>query len=487
MEFSQLYFAFWYLPLFFILYYLFGHFFGMRGRNMTLLVFSVFFYAWGEPVYVLLMVYSTVLDFVCGKNIEKNALNNNAAKKKLWLGISLAGNLGLLGVFKYLDFFIETLNYVPSVKIPLAGIVLPIGISFYTFQTMSYSIDVYRGEVKAQKDILNFATYVTMFPQLIAGPVVRYKTVAAELNERSETLDNFALGLRRFIIGLSKKVLIANTMASVADSLYNPMDPASSAATEISYLGVLGSWIVILAYTLHIYFDFSGYSDMAIGMGKMMGFNYLENFNYPYISKSITEFWRRWHISMSTFFRDYVYFPLGGSRCSALKWIRNIAVVWFLTGLWHGAEWNFVLWGVYFAAILLLEKFLLGDILKKLPVINRIYSLVLIVYGWVIFRAASIPEIGEFTKAMFGGYGLLGNSKFSLWTILYQSELGTIALITFVIGIIASTPILKIVKEKTKDNKVVLVLGDVALMAMLLLCTIQLSLGSYNPFIYFKF
>ncbi len=487
MEFSQLYFTFWFLPLFFICYYLFGKIAGLRGKNITLLIFSLFFYAWGEPIYVLLMVYSTILDYTCGRNIEKGEREGNIGKKKLWLGVSLMGNLGLLAVFKYLDFFLETLNYIPKLNLPLANIALPIGISFYTFQTMSYSIDVYYGRVKAQKDILTFATYVTMFPQLIAGPVVRYRTVEAELMERRENIDNFADGLRRFIVGLSKKVLIANTMARVADGLFNPLDPASSVAGEISQLGTVGSWVTILAYTLHIYFDFSGYSDMAIGMGKMMGFKFLENFNYPYISKSITEFWRRWHISMSTFFRDYVYFPLGGSRCSKLKWIRNIAVVWFLTGLWHGAEWNFVLWGLYFAVLLLIEKFFLGRLLEKLPVINRIYSLFFIVYGWVIFRSAGVGQIGEFTKAMFGGYGLFGDGSKNVWTLLSQAEVGVVAVLVFLVGVVASTPILVKIKEKASGSKVAPLLADIALAVLLLLCIAELALGSYNPFIYFKF
>lgn len=487
MEFSQLYFTFWFLPLFFLCYYFFGKIAGLRGKNVTLLLFSLFFYAWGEPIYVLLMVYSTILDYTCGRMIEKGEINGNKKQKKLWLTVSLMGNLGLLGVFKYLDFIIETVNVIPSVNLPLAHIMLPIGISFYTFQTMSYSIDVYYGKVKAQHDILTFGTYVTMFPQLIAGPVVRYQTVEAELMGRTENIDGFSKGLRRFIIGLGKKVLIANTMAKVADGLFNPLDPSASVATEISQLGAVGSWVVMLAYTLHIYFDFSGYSDMAIGMGKMMGFKFLENFNYPYISKSITEFWRRWHISMSTFFRDYVYIPLGGSRCSVIKWIRNIAVVWFLTGLWHGAEWNFVLWGLYFAVILLLEKFLLGKLLEKLPIINRIYSLFLIVYGWVIFRVANVGQIGEFTKAMFGGYGALGNGAKNVWTLLSQAEVGFIAIAMFVIGIVASTPILVKIKEKTAKSKAAGIIGDILLLLLFFVCVAELALGSYNPFIYFKF
>jgi len=487
MEFSQLYFTFCFLPLFFICYYLFGKIGGLKGKNLTLLLFSLFFYAWGEPVYVLLMFYSTLLDYTCGRMIEKGNVEGRLTFKKIWLAVSLVGNLGLLAIFKYLDFFIETINIIPKVNLPLAGIMLPIGISFYTFQTMSYSIDVYSGKVKAQRNLLTFATYVTMFPQLIAGPVVRYKTVEAELMDRKETVDEFAAGLRRFLIGLAKKVLIANTMARVADGLFNPLSPSSSVATEISHLGIVGSWVVMLAYTLHIYFDFSGYSDMAIGMGRMMGFKFLENFNYPYISKSITDFWRRWHISMSSFFRDYVYIPLGGNRCSILKWIRNIAIVWFLTGLWHGAEWNFVLWGLYFAIILLAEKFFLGRLLEKLPVMNHIYSLLLIVYGWVIFRAGNISQIGEFTKAMFGGYGLLGQGSSNALTLLYQAEIGTVAIAMFVIGVIAATPILPKIKEKTANSRVVAVLGDVLLLLIFFICVAELALGSYNPFIYFKF
>ena len=491
MEFSQLYYVFWFLPLFFLLYYLVGKFFGLRGKNIVLLFFSLFFYAWGEPAYVLLMVYSTLLDYFCGRAIGNAAAAGNTRRKKLFLGVSLAGNLGLLAVFKYLDLFLRTLNLLPFVNLPLAHIALPIGISFYTFQTMSYSIDVYRGEVAPQKNILDFATFVTMFPQLVAGPVVRYSTVEKELAYRKETLDDFALGLRRFFIGLAKKVLIANVMGSIADSLYNPA-VSSSVAAHLSYLGVLGSWVLVLAYTMQIYFDFSGYSDMAIGIGRMMGFRFLENFNYPYISRSITEFWRRWHISMSTFFRDYVYIPLGGNRCSRARWIFNIIVVWFLTGLWHGAEWNFVLWGLYFAALLLLERLFLGKWLKKLPVLNRVYALFFIVYGWVIFRAGGLSEILELTKALFGAYGLQGNGPSPAVTLLSQAGLGTVAILVFLVATIASTPILPKIKEKLSTAsprvaRTVSTLGDIALLLLFFLSVAELAIGSYNPFIYFKF
>lgn len=487
MEFSQLYFLFLFLPLFFLCYYLVGKTTGNRGKNIVLLIFSLLFYAWGEPVYVLLMVYSTLLDYVCGQMIEKNAKAGRKNRKKAWLAVSLVGNLGLLGVFKYLDFLIETLNLLPSLNLPLANLMLPIGISFYTFQTMSYSIDVYRGEIAAQKNILTFGAYLTMFPQLIAGPVVRYKTVEEELLYRKESMREFADGLRRFVIGLSKKVLIANTMVFVADGLYHPLNPTASVATEVSHLGALGAWVVMLAYTLHIYFDFSGYSDMAIGLGKMMGFHFLENFNYPYISKSITEFWRRWHISMSSFFRDYVYFPLGGSRTSRWKWVRNILVVWFLTGLWHGAEWNFVLWGLYFAAILLLEKLLLGKYLAKLPVLNRVYTLLMIVFGWVIFRAGNLAQIGEFFKTMLGGYGFLGNGTKNAFTLLSQAGLGTVSLCVFLVGVVAATPILPYLKSKWQNSKAAAILADVAILLLFTLCVAELAIGSYNPFIYFKF
>ena len=478
MVFAYLPFVFAFLPSFFLAYYAVGHFFGTKGKNVVLFLFSLVFYAWGEPIYIILMAYSTILDYVCGRMIEKGTEEGSVLKKRIFLTISLIGNLGLLSIFKYLGMILTSINSIPGVAIPIPEIIMPIGISFYTFQTMSYSIDVYRGKVKAQKNIINFGAYVAMFPQLIAGPVVRYETVAAELNQRKETLDDFAAGARRFIIGLGKKTLIANIMAQTADALF--MHAPSS-------LGMLGSWVAIIAYTFQIFFDFSGYSDMAIGMGRMMGFKFLENFNYPYISKSITDFWRRWHISMSSFFRDYVYIPLGGNRCSILKWIRNIAIVWFLTGLWHGAEWNFVLWGLYFAIILLAEKFFLGRLLEKLPVMNHIYSLLLIVYGWVIFRAGNISQIGEFTKAMFGGYGLLGQGSSNALTLLYQAEIGTVAIAMFVIGVIAATPILPKIKEKTANSRVVAVLGDVLLLLIFFICVAELALGSYNPFIYFKF
>ena len=486
MVFSSLTFLFCFLPLFFICYYAVGRFGGIRGKNLVLFLFSLVFYAWGEPIYVLLMVYSTILDYTCGRMIESGELKGNQVKKKIFLIISLVGNLGLLGVFKYLTMLLNTVNAVLPVAIPVPEIALPIGISFYTFQTMSYSIDVYRGKVKAQRNIINFGAYVAMFPQLIAGPVVRYETIEKELNCRQETADDFAAGARRFIIGLGKKTLIANIMAQTADALF-----ANGAAS----LGVLGSWVAILAYTFQIFFDFAGYSDMAIGMGRMMGFHYLENFNYPYIANSITDFWRRWHISMSTFFRDYLYIPLGGNRVSKARWIFNVFVVWFATGLWHGASWNFVLWGLYFGLLLVVEKLWLLRYLNKSKVLSHIWAMLLVVFGWVIFTQETMTGLGQYFKAMFGGYGLVGTGSINAVTLLQRADVNAIFFIAFAAAIVFSTPIAKKLQERAAEDAVIIpeqalpkgVIYDIALFAVLILCTIQLAVGAYNPFIYFRF
>jgi len=486
--FSNLTFLFAFLPLFFSCYYTVGKFFGIRGKNIVLFLFSLVFYAWGEPVYVLLMIYSTVLDFVCGRMIEDGEIKGDQKKKKIFLAISLTGNLGLLVFFKYLVMLLSTVNSLFSVGIEIPDIILPIGISFYTFQTMSYSIDVYRGNVKAQHDIINFGAYVAMFPQLIAGPVVRYVTVERELNYRVETIDDFAEGARRFIVGLGKKALIANTMAQTCDALF---------ASSPSDLGLIGSWVAILAYTFQIFFDFSGYSDMAIGMGRMMGFHYLENFNYPYIADSVTDFWRRWHISMSTFFRDYVYIPLGGNRVSKPRWIFNIFVVWFATGLWHGSSWNFVLWGLYFGVLLVLEKEFLLKFISKSKVLSHIWALFFIVYGWVIFTRETLSDIWEYTKALFGGYGVFGVGDTNAVTLLQRADVNMIFIIAFIAAVIFSTPIAKkigyFIHEKLQNVSEGVwqagagILYDIALFAVLFLCTVQLAVGAYNPFIYFRF
>lgn len=498
MVFSSLTFVFAFLPVFFLLYYAAGRFFGMRGKNVVLFIISLLFYSWGEPVYFILMIYSTVLDYTCGLMIGKGIRENNGKLKKGFLWVSMIGNLGLLFIFKYLGFATLTISNIFGLDMGSVNIALPIGISFYTFQTMSYSIDVYRGEVEPQKDIVNFGAYVVMFPQLIAGPVVRYTTVAEELNNRRETLDDFAVGLRRFIVGFGKKTVIANIMAASADKLF-----AESAAN----IGTVGAWIAIVAYTLQIFFDFSGYSDMAIGMGRMMGFHYLENFNYPYIARSITDFWRRWHISMSTFFRDYVYIPLGGNRVSRLKWLRNVLVVWFLTGLWHGSAWNFVLWGLYFGVILVIEKLFLHKLLDRSKVLCHVYSVFLILFGWVIFRCESLSQIGEFSKALFGGYGALGSNKIPALTYLMRADVNTVFFIVLGFGILFSTPIAPFIGKKLSalfarlksaesgktarlaviGESTVGAIYDIILLIVFLIGTAQLAIGAYNPFIYFRF
>lgn len=491
MIFASLEFLFAFLPLFFIFYYIAGHFRDVRGKNLVFYIFSLIFYGWGEPIYILLMFYSTTLDYTCGLMINKYEARGNMKAKKAFLWASLIGNLGPLFIFKYLGFTTLTMNSLlgfTGLSLPVAELALPIGISFYTFQTMSYSIDVYLGKVAPQRNIINFGTYVVMFPQLIAGPVVRYETVAAELNERTETQEDFAIGLRRFVCGLAKKTLIANTMASVVDSLF---------AYHPSELGFLGASVAVLAYTFQIFYDFSGYSDMAIGMGRMMGFHYLENFQYPYICTSVTDFWRRWHISMSTFFRDYIYIPLGGNRVPQLKWVRNMLVVWFLTGLWHGAEWNFVLWGLYFGLLLMFEKFFLLKYLQKCRIINRIWSLLCVIYGWVIFRCEEgVGQLAGLTKALFGAYGFQGTGDTPAVLLLQYSDFNTVFVIMFIAGIIFSMPVGDYIIKRivalgeTHANVAQRVLpyaGDAALVLLLILCTVQLALGAYNPFIYFRF
>lgn len=473
MVFSSLTFLLAFLPLFFLFYYLGGKCFGVRGRNIVLLIFSLFFYAWGEPLYVLLMLFSIVFNYCFGLLIS----SAEDSGKKLFLVVALIGNLGLLAVFKYLGLFAESLGSLIKADITVPEIALPIGISFYTFQTMSYIVDVYRGKVEAQHDIIDFGAYVAMFPQLIAGPIVRYESIAAELENRHPSVDDKAYGIRRFIAGLGKKTLIANVMASTADSLFSY--PASN-------LGALGSWIGILAFTLQIYFDFSGYSDMAIGLGRIMGFSFPENFNDPYSSTSITDFWRRWHISLSSFFRDYVYIPLGGNRVSVPRWLLNIFVVWFLTGLWHGASWNFVLWGLYFGILLVIEKFFAGKLLSRTKVFCHIWALFFIVYGWVLFSQESLGEIVEFTKAMFGCYGALGTGDFNAFTLLQQSGVNTVFLLMFTAGAVLCTGLAKKLRTRLL-SKQGSTSGDLFLIIVLLLCILRLMLGSYNPFIYFRF
>lgn len=466
MVFSSIEFIFVFLPCFFLVYFLIPN---RVWRNLVLLGASLFFYAWGEPLYVFAMLASIAVNYVFAL-----AIGRFQKRKKLLLTAAVLFNVLFLGVFKYADFAIGNLNNLFRLNLPLAEIALPIGISFYTFQVLSYVIDVYRGSVDVQKNPLYLAAYVSAFPQLVAGPIVRYSDVAEDLTGRRETVTGFADGGRRFIIGLSKKVLIANNMAYIADSILK---------FPTAEFGALGAWVALFAYTMQIYFDFSGYSDMAIGLGKMMGFRFPENFNYPYIAKSASDFWRRWHISLSTFFRDYIYIPLGGNRVSVLKWIRNMLAVWLLTGLWHGAGWNFILWGLYWGIFLIGEKMLWGKYLTKLPrAVSHLYGIVLIMLGWALFRIEDFGKLGQFFGALFGADGG-GSLGFLVFSHVFQFK----HLLWAFVGVLASTPMLAAFWEKHKESGVWLTLRDIALFALFALCTVYLLTGSFNPFIYFKF
>ena len=479
MLFSSLIFVCAFFPLFFALYYLLPK---RSLRNALLLVFSLIFYAWGRVVYLPLILAASLVGWGGGLAIGRFREKNRPGLARASLVVSLMLLLGMLGVFKYAGFFAENFNLLAKLDLPVPEIVLPIGISFYTFQILSYVADVYRGEVKAQKNPGIVMVYLCAFPQLIAGPVVRYKTVEEELTGREVTRDDVYAGLRRFVAGLGKKVLIANVAAAAADGIFG---------YEASSCGAIAAWVGALAYTVQIYFDFSGYSDMAIGMGRMMGFHYLENFNDPYTATSVTDFWRRWHISMSSFFRDYVYIPLGGNRVSKPRWVFNIAVVWMLTGLWHGAAWTFVLWGVYYGVLLILEKLLWGKAIEKIPVLNRIYALLAVVIGWVIFRAPTLTDAFGMIRAMFGGYGL-GSGTVTWSMILERSGVNVIFLLAMIAGIVLSTGVGRRLAEKRETlapgSRTALETGACVLsVAVFALSVAALASGSYNPFIYFQF
>lgn len=464
MVFSSLLFLFLYLPAVILIYYVTP----CRYRNLFLFVVNLIFYGWGEPVFVLLMLFSTLVDYTHGYFINKYRQDKKVAKRFLVSAVVI--NLGLLGFFKYAGFLTETLNVLPFLDIAPLEIPLPIGISFYTFQTMSYSIDVYRGDAPVQKNIIAFGTYVTLFPQLIAGPIVRYKDVAEQLDHRKETLADFTNGVKLFMVGLAKKVLLANQMGLLWDQLRGTSQEN----------GVLGSWIGICAYAFQIYFDFSGYSDMARGLGNMFGFEFLKNFDYPYISKTITEFWRRWHISLGTWFREYVYIPLGGNRKGTRRMIINLLIVWFLTGLWHGASVNFILWGLYFGVILIIEKLFLMKYLQKLPAaLQHIYSLFLIVIGWVIFYFEDMQAMGQFFTDLFNpAGGVIGQEAL----VLVWSYLPLLAA-----AVLASTPLAYKLYEKIKYRNWCWIPETTLCAAELLICTATLVSQSYNPFIYFRF
>lgn len=486
MLFSSPIFLFMFLPILLIAYFCAND----RLKNLVLLAFSLLFYAWGEPVYVVVMLCSIAINYTFGLSMESRRAQASAGMKKALLAICVVINIGLLIYFKYTDFFITNINRLffagSENPIPLQNIVMPIGISFFTFQSLSYVIDVYRGEVNAQRNFINVALYVSLFPQLIAGPIVRYKDIDKQIEARSPAFPLFVGGVRRFIIGLGKKVILANTAALIADEVFG---------LSLANLSTPVAWIGIAAYALQIYYDFSGYSDMAIGLGHMFGFTFLENFNYPYISKSITEFWRRWHISLSTWFRDYLYIPLGGNRKGKAKTYRNLLIVFFCTGFWHGASWNFIVWGMYHGMFQLIEK---GRLFERglkglnireeawpIKVFRHAGTLLIVLIGWVFFRAESLTAAVEYIMRMFG----LTGPEFVLFTPWYYLTAKSIPVL--LAGMVLSTPILKRTLFASYEGLSVSTAGtlvrDVLIVGVLVFCILELASSAYNPFIYFRF
>ncbi|MBR6230206.1 MAG: MBOAT family protein [Eubacterium sp.] len=465
MVFSSLIFLYVFLPAVLLLYYLMPR----KGRNAVLLLFSLVFYAWGEPVFVIGILASVLVNYFFGIALEKH-------KSKGLLALNIFLNLGYLAVFKYTGFAIGTLNHLFGLDMEVLEFALPIGISFYTFQALSYTIDVYRGKVPAGKNIIDFGAYITMFPQLIAGPIVRYQTVERELRTRKETMEDFTAGIVRFASGLGKKVLLANSFGQIWDAVRKGSAGDMTTATV---------WLAMLCFTFQIYFDFSGYSDMAIGLGRMFGFHFDENFNFPYISKSVTEFWRRWHISLSTWFKEYVYIPLGGNRKGMLRQIRNIFIVWMLTGLWHGAAWSFVLWGVYYGILLIIEKLFLLKILEKIPrLITWLYTMIIVIAGWGIFGLADVlPELkSSFVKgALFiGDQGLCDSHT--------QYLLSGHIVLLLVAAVISTGVLTKLVKKYVMKHETIYAVGSmVYVAAMMIASTACIVADTYNPFLYFRF
>ena len=472
MVFCSIEFISFFLPLLFIVYFIVPKKF--RGiRNFVLLIFSIIFYGWGGPKFIILMTVSVIINYICGIFASRR-FNKNIRIGAVFLAVFCG--IGLLCYFKYMGFLAEIINSV-GISVPIPKITLPIGISFYTFQGLSYVIDVYRGETKVQRNPLRLALYISLFPQLVAGPIVRYSTVEEEIGNRHENIKDFSDGVIRFMFGFAKKMLIANSMGIIADNIF----------AQTLNLSASLAWVGAIAYTFQIYFDFSAYSDMAIGLGKMFGFHFLENFNYPYISKTVGEFWRRWHISLSTWFRDYVYIPLGGNRKGKKMHIINLFVVWFLTGLWHGASWNFIIWGLWFFVILICEKFIWGNILKKLPsIIGHIYTMIIVIISWVFFRSINLIEAIYFIKAMFGRTNGFWDSQTLYWLIQYKYE--------FIAAIIFSMPIKNIfykgflIRRKKVFFRFSLNWCPVFIALILFIYSyIELVSGSFNPFIYFRF
>ena len=464
MLFSSIPFLYYFLPCVLILYLIAPK----KLKNAVLLLSSLFFYWWGEPRYVILMVFNIAFGYVCGLLIEKF---RGKAASKLFMSLSVIVSIGLLGYFKYADFLIENFNAITGLSVPLLKIALPIGISFYTFQLLSYTIDVYRGDVPAQKNPVTLAAYVALFPQLIAGPIVRYSDVALQLDERKHSFEYVSIGIRRFIIGLAKKVLIGDAMFALCDIF--------RASGEKS---VLFYWMYAIAFCIHVYFDFSGYSDMAIGLGKIFGFDFLENFNYPFISKSASEFWRRWHMSLGSWFRDYVYIPMGGNRVGKYRLVLNLMVVWMLTGLWHGAAWNFVIWGLYFGVLLMIEKRFFAKFLSKHAFIGHIYTLFLVIISFVIFNAADMRGIFSDIGGLFGAGGIPLVSKETLYCL---KDFGLL----FILGIVGATPLMKNLTLKLREKKEGLmnVLEIIFLAVLLIMVTAYFVDGSFSPFLYFRF
>lgn len=453
-----------YLPLTLLIYYIVPR----KGRNIFLFFINLLFYGWGEPKLIVLMLINIAVNYIGGYFVDK--FKSDEKKRKLVLIITCVIDIGTLAVFKYTGMIVETVNMLPFLNLPTPQISLPIGISFYTFQTMSYVIDVYRGDAPVSKNPINFGTYVALFPQLIAGPIVRYRDVAEQLTNRRETLDEFTKGVNLFIIGLGKKVLIANQMGNLSTAMFATTDEN----------GVVGTWVGIIAYSFQLYFDFSGYSDMACGLGNMLGFEFLKNFNYPYISKSVTEFWRRWHISLSTWFKEYVYIPLGGNRKGVKRQIINLLIVWGLTGIWHGASWNFVLWGLYYGVLLIFEKFVFKKVLDKLPsAVQHIYTMFIVFVGWGLFYFTDLGELGTFLVDLFNfGNGICGEQALNL--ILSYLPL-------IIAAAIASTPVAAKLYTKVQNTRYIGFAQTAFVAVVLVLCTASLVNQSYNPFLYFRF
>ncbi len=467
MVFSSLSFLTLFLPLTILLYFAVPR----RFRNLLLFLASLIFYAWGEPVYIVLMLFSSVVDYSHGLLMEK--FDGRPGVRRALLISSVAINLSLLGFFKYAGLVVSTLNAALSLSIPVPSVALPVGISFYTFQTMSYSIDVYRRNCPAQRDPIAFGCYVTMFPQLIAGPIVRYVDVMREINGRRETFEGFFLGIRRFLVGLAKKLILANGVGMLWDSV--SAQPAAS-------LSALSAWLGVLAYAFQIYFDFSGYSDMAIGMGRMFGFQFPENFRYPYVSRSVSDFWRRWHITLSTWFREYLYIPLGGNRVCVPRNIFNLAVVWMATGLWHGASWNFLLWGAYFGAVLIAEKFLYGKVLSRAPgFVGWAYTALVVLVGWVFFALDDLGRGAAYLGAMFGG----GAGAVDAYALRALLNYGAVLLLCAA----ASTPLASGALERLRARRprAHSALTYALVIAGFALCLIYVVDAGYNPFLYFRF